>query len=110
MSAGEPATTTVVDVPESNRYELRAGDEVVAVAQYILVPKGNRIVLTHTEVDPQREGQGLGAAIAKGVLDDVRRRGLLVQPLCPFMAAFISRHPEYAEIVVPEMKPPITRG
>jgi predicted GNAT family acetyltransferase len=58
----------------------------------------------HTEVDPAHEGEGLGGAIARSVLDDIRRRGLLVQPLCKFMAAFIARHPEYADIVVPELR------
>jgi len=103
-------TPTVVDAPESNRYELRVGDEVVGVAEYILVPKRDRIVLTHTEVDPQRKGEGLGGAIAQGVLDDIRGRGLLVQPLCPFIAAYIARHPEYADIVVPEMRAEFAPG
>jgi predicted GNAT family acetyltransferase len=97
-----------VDVPESRRYELRVGSEVLGIAEYILVAKRDRIVLTHTEVDPAREGEGLGGAIARGVLDDVRRRGLLVQPLCPFMAAFIARHPEYGDLVVPEMRAQFT--
>jgi uncharacterized protein len=103
-------TPTVVDAPESKRYELRVGDEVVGIAEYILIPQRDRIVLTHTEVDPQRKGEGLGAAIAQGVLDDIRERGLLVQPLCPFMAAYIARHPEYADIVVPEMRAEFAPG
>jgi hypothetical protein len=71
-------------VPESRRYELRVGAEVVAIAEYIpVVPRG-RIVLAHTEVDPPREGEGLASLLARGVLDDIRGRGLLVEPLCPF--------------------------
>jgi predicted GNAT family acetyltransferase len=107
--SAEPAPT-LVDVPESQRYELRVGDEVVAFAEYILVPGVNRIVLTHTEVDAQREGQGLGGTILEAMLDDVRRRGLLVQPLCPFAAAHIARHPEHADLVVPEMRAQLARG
>jgi len=83
---------------------------VVGFAEYLLIPQRDRIVLTHTEVDPQRKGEGLGGAIAQGVLDDVRRRGLLVQPLCPFMAAYIGRHPEYVDIVVPEMRAQFAAG
>jgi predicted GNAT family acetyltransferase len=94
----------LVDVPERKRYELRAGDEVVAFAEYILTSRQDRIVITHTEVDPEHEGRGLGSAAARAVLDDVRGRGLLVQPLCPFMAAYIARHPEYTDLVVPEMR------
>lgn len=95
---------SVTDVPDAKRYELREGDEVLGFAEYLLVPEAERIVLSHTEVDPEREGQGLGSAIARGVLDDVRRRGLQAQPLCPFMASYIRRHPEYADLVVPEMR------
>ena len=61
--------------------------------------KEGTIVLYHTEVDSAFEGRGLGSVLVAGALDDIRRRGLEVEPLCPFVAAYIARHPEYADLV-----------
>ena len=51
-------------------------------------------------MQPRFEGQGLGARLARFALDDARERGLRVVPLCPFIAAFVKRHPEYQDLVV----------
>ncbi len=61
--------------------------------------KDGKVVLYHTEVDPAFEGEGLGSALVKGALDDIRARGLEVVPLCGFVRAYIARHPEYADLV-----------
>ena len=45
------------------------------------------------------EGHGVGSRLVQGALDDLRARGLAVVPLCPFVAGFIDRHPEYADLV-----------
>jgi predicted GNAT family acetyltransferase/glutaredoxin len=87
----------VVDVPERSRYELRVGGETVGEAAYRL--RDGRIVLIHTEIDEALEGRGLGSVLAAAVLEDARRRGLEVVPLCPFIAGYIERHPEYADLV-----------
>lgn len=91
----------VVDVPERSRYEARltgsaAGAEVAGFAAYRL--RGDRVVLTHTEVDPAHEGRGVGSALARAALDDIRSRGLVAVVQCPFIAAFVQRHPEYAPV------------
>jgi hypothetical protein len=57
------------------------------------------MTIPHTEVQSRFEGQGLGARLARFVLDDARERGLRVVPRCPFIAAYIKRHPEYADLV-----------
>ena len=57
------------------------------------------VVFTHTEIDPAFEGQGLGSQLARAALDDVRDRGLKVRPLCPFIRAWIDKHPDYQELV-----------
>jgi len=91
---------TVVDVPEASRYEIRVGDRPVGSAAYHR--RGNRIAFTHTEVDEAHEGRGFAAHLAKGALDDARRQGLEVVPLCPFIASYIKRHPEYEDLVAPD--------
>ena len=77
------------------RYELHDGDELVGEIRYRKVPGGYALV--HTEVEPKREG--LGSEIMRGALDDMRARGLRAVPVCPFVSAFIRRHPEYADLV-----------
>ena len=59
------------------------------------------MVFTHTEVDPSFEGQGVGSALARGALDDVRSRGLHIIAMCPFISAYVRRHPEYADLIAP---------
>ncbi|HWI21918.1 MAG TPA: GNAT family N-acetyltransferase [Baekduia sp.] len=66
---------------------------------------GTRYVIRHTEVFPAFEGTGVGSALVRFALDDVRARdGFEVVPICPFAAAWIMRHPEYAELVTPSMR------
>jgi predicted GNAT family acetyltransferase len=88
---------SVGDVPEATRYEARLGDEVAGFAEYTL--DGDRIVFTHTEVDPAYEGEGVGSQLAQAALDDARARGLAVVPRCPFIRGWIARHPDYADLV-----------
>jgi hypothetical protein len=95
-SDDEPSVT---DNRERNRYELRLGDAPIGVAAYHATD--GELVLTHTQVDPSCEGRGYGSALVGAVLDDVRERGLTVRPLCPFVAAYIRRHPELHELVTP---------
>lgn len=87
----------VVDVQDRRRYEIRTEDGVVGFAEYIVTD--NLITLSHTEIDPAHGGEGLGGALVRGALDDVRSRGLPVLPLCPFVKGWIERHPDYADLV-----------
>lgn len=58
-----------------------------------------RVVFLHTEVDGRFEGRGVGSALVRGALDDVRAQGHAVEALCPFVRAFLGRHDEYADLV-----------
>ncbi len=86
----------VVDEPSRQRYEARLGDRVVGFAEYRAVR--GRLILFHTQVDPAFEGRGVGSRLASGTLDDIRARGLKVTLKCPFMRAFVDRHPEYDDL------------
>jgi uncharacterized protein len=92
-----PADAEVVDVPEKSRYELRLDGRLIGLAAYRR--RDGRISFTHTEVDESCEGRGFGSRLAAGALDDARRQGLRVLPLCPFMAHYVERHPAYQELV-----------
>jgi uncharacterized protein len=88
---------TVTDVPESDRFEIRDGDRVLGTAAY--QRRGDTIVFTHTEVDPDAGQSGLGSTLVRAALDEVRSRGGSVVPRCSFVAGWIERHPDYADLV-----------
>jgi len=102
---GGPAEADVVDAPEASRYELRLRGRLIGLAAYRR--RDGRIAFTHTEVDESCEGRGFGSVLAAAALADARRRGLAVVPLCPFIARYIERHPEYEELVAPGYHPPV---
>ena len=68
-----------------------------AVLEYMR--DGERIIFTHTGVPSEVEGQGIGTALAKAGLDHARAAGLVVKPMCPFVAAFVKRNPEYQPLL-----------
>jgi uncharacterized protein len=82
---------------DASRYELYVGDDLAGVADYWETSDGP-LVFPHTEIDPSRRGQGLGAVLVRGALDDVRSRGRTVVPQCWYVAQFIREHPEYREL------------
>jgi predicted GNAT family acetyltransferase len=88
---------TVTDQPDQLRYEIEVDGELAGFLLYRREP--GVLELVHTDVDPKWEGKGVGAALVQGALDDVRARGLKVRPYCPFVAAYIRRHPEYEDVV-----------
>ena len=89
--------TTVTDVPESDRFEIRSGERVLGLAAYDR--RGDTWVFTHTEVDPDAGESGLGSTLVRAALDEVRSRGGSVVPRCSFVAGWIERHPDYADLV-----------
>lgn len=90
---------SVKDNPAESRYEA-AADGRLAVAEYRLA--GDQIIFTHTEVPEEMAGTGVGSKLVQAALDDARARGLTVVPQCPFVAAYIKRHPAYRDLVAPE--------
>ncbi|KIZ33357.1 acetyltransferase [Stutzerimonas stutzeri] len=81
------------------RYELLVDGQSLGAAEYS--EQGERMVFTHTEVDPSLSGQGLGSVLAKGALEDARRRGKRVVPQCEFIASYIERHEQWQDLVDP---------
>jgi uncharacterized protein len=109
VTAGDPV---VRDAPERDRYEALKDGEVAAFSRYLRADLSSYgrsetlLIFTHTEVEPDYEGQGVGGALVRGALDDVRRRRALVLARCPFVRAWIERHPEYQDLV---WEPPPSR-
>lgn len=87
----------VRDNPVRSRYELIVDGELVGIADYRV--QGDVIVFPHTEIDHAKRGQGLGAILVQGALDDVRAAGCTVVPQCWYVAEFIDEHPRYQALV-----------
>ena len=78
------------------RFELKV-DGGTAIIEYIIA-KGN-IYLTHTEVPKSLEGHGIGSKIVKLTLEWIDAHDLTLVPLCPFVATYLKRHPEWKRLV-----------
>jgi uncharacterized protein len=92
------AQIEVVEVPERERYEARVDGALAGFAEF----RGHASTraFTHTEIDERFEGQGVGSALVAAAMEDVRAKGLHVLPICPFVKAWLGRHPEVAAEVV----------
>ncbi|HET7388735.1 MAG TPA: GNAT family N-acetyltransferase [Nocardioidaceae bacterium] len=94
---GERAHVNVQDNTERHRFE--AVDESGAVAGFVNYRRhDDRIELVHTEVDPDFEGRGVGSALARSSLDAIRSAGMPAQLTCSFIAGYVDKHPEYADL------------
>jgi uncharacterized protein len=88
----------IVDRPAEERFVATVDGEIAGFATYRL--RRDVITFIHTEVAPAFGGHGLGVRIVVHALDDARRRGLRVRPLCPLFAKFIGEHAEYQDLLV----------
>lgn len=71
----------------------------VRVGDLAFSKSGTRYTALHTEVEPAAEGKGVGSALARAFLDDVRSSGGTLVVQCPFVASFLERHDDYADLV-----------
>ena len=80
-----------------SRFEAIVNNEV-SIVNYTQDEDGS-LMITHTRVPREQEGQGIAAALTKAVLEYAKKQSLKVQPLCPYTKAYIARHPEYKVLV-----------
>ncbi len=96
MESTQPA---VIDNQIDHRFELHADGDMSVLTYRI---SGDRIRLIHTEVPRQLRGRGYAEMLARAALERAARDHLRVVALCPFVRAFLERHPEYDTLVVPD--------
>lgn len=97
----------VRDNEDARRYEAAMAGKL-AFIQY--QREGDQIIFVHTEVPTELEGHGVATKMARFALDDARSRHLAVIPLCPYVASFIRRHPEYADLVPESFRQRVMEG
>jgi predicted GNAT family acetyltransferase len=86
----------VVDNRGRHRFELEV-DGHIAFAAY--EPEDEIITFTHTIVPAELQGRGIGSTLIKAALNAVRAEGLKVVPECPFVRAYIEKHPEEQDLL-----------
>ncbi|MDO5500761.1 MAG: GNAT family N-acetyltransferase [Propionibacteriaceae bacterium] len=88
---------TVEHKPKQKRYEAIVDGEVAGYIAYERI--ADAIDLQHTVVEPHFEGRGIGSTLARAAMDDIRSTGgLSVIPTCPFVARWLGKHEEYADL------------
>ena len=88
----------LIDNVALHQYEFRIGD-LIPRNEYIKTKNGE-IYLTHTEVPSALEGKGVGSSLVRLALEDIERQQLRLVPLCPFVAGYVQKHPEWKRLVM----------
>ncbi|MGV9389644.1 GNAT family N-acetyltransferase [Streptomyces olivaceus] len=96
----ESSSTTVVErVDAERRYEILVDGERAGLTAYRDL--GAQRVFFHTEVDEAFAGRGLAPQLVQQALAEVRASGMRIVPVCPYVAKFLKRHDEFADITDP---------
>lgn len=85
------------DDEQSSRYLAERDGQTLGFAAYRRAD--GVTTFTHTVVDPHHEGEGVGSTLVRSALDAERAAGRTIVPRCPFVAAYLRGHPEYADLV-----------
>ena len=94
---GGSGAVEVSEEPARSRFTVTVDGRPAGTAAYEL--REGAVAFTHTEVDPAYEGRGVGSALVRGALDRVRARDQQILAECPFVAAYVQRHPEYGDLL-----------
>ncbi|MGB7819894.1 MAG: GNAT family N-acetyltransferase [Ornithinibacter sp.] len=94
-----PQDITVTHEETRHRWEVFVGDDVAGFTTYRR--SGGVVDLTHTEVDSAFEGLGVGSTLVRAALDEIAAAGESVVATCPFVAAWLERHPDYQHLLAP---------
>ncbi len=96
MDRVQGAEGSVVENDTAGRFELAfPGGQAFAVYRR----DGDRLIVTHTEVPPAFNGQGIGSQLVRGLFEQARASGRQVVPACSFVASWARRHPEFADVL-----------
>lgn len=82
---------------QASRYESRDGDAVQGFAEYTV--DDDVVTMFHTVVDERYQGLGIAGRMVGYALDDIRSQGKRVKPVCPYVASYLRKHPEHADMV-----------
>jgi len=96
----QPSAAPVVKrVDAEHLYEILVDDKRAGLTAYR--DRGEQRVFFHTEIDDAFAGRGLAAQLVQQALTDVRATGKRIVPVCPYVAAFLEKHHEFADLTDP---------
>ncbi|CAL9324471.1 GNAT family N-acetyltransferase [Streptomyces sp. SudanB66_2053] len=96
----ESTTSKVVRRADAeHRYEILVDGQRAGLTEYRDLPA--RRIFFHTEIDEAFAGQGLAQQLVQQALEDVRASGMRIIPVCPYVAKFLKRNDEFADITDP---------
>ncbi|WP_190812514.1 GNAT family N-acetyltransferase [Saccharopolyspora pogona] len=84
---------------ERHRYEISVDGELAGFTEY--VDRDGQRVFYHTEIDDRFAGRGLATALISDALSDTRTEGKRIVPVCPFVAKYLRKHDDFADIADP---------
>lgn len=91
------SSVEVVDNTTDRQFELALEGDIALIA-YRLVAD-NVYALDHTEVPESFEGKGVGSALVEKTLKLIESCGGKIIPYCPFVRAYLQRHPDWNRLV-----------
>jgi hypothetical protein len=89
----------VVDNPDASRFEIAIDGHL---AELVYRRDGDRLVLLHTGVPDELEGQGIGGRLVRAAVDEAEAQQQTLVPECPFARSWLERHPDAAARVTVE--------
>ncbi|HXO83548.1 MAG TPA: GNAT family N-acetyltransferase [Mycobacterium sp.] len=95
MATDKTGAETTVSAAEG-KYTIAVDSETVGLAA--VADRGNQRVFYHTEVEERFGGRGLATILVAEALKATRADGKRVVPVCPMVAAYIKKHPEFSDI------------
>lgn len=105
-------TGAPIDVTaEADRFSISVDGQRAGFTKFI--DHDGRRIFPHTEIDKEFGGRGLATILVREALDTTRSAGLRIVPVCPMVAGFVGKHPEYADVVDPvttDVKRLLARG
>lgn len=84
---------------EAGRFEAVSEGKIIGLVDYYITEGGKTMVVPHTEVNSEYEGQGIASALTKELLEYAKQQGLSVSPICPYTKVYIERHAEYHDLL-----------
>lgn len=89
--------TTTTHNSHARQFEIHDGERLIGKAEYTLAsPRDSARIFFHTEVEEAYSGQGLAGLLVGTALDETVASGRRIVPVCPYVAAYVGKHPEYA--------------
>ncbi len=94
--AGDPGNPPVRHEPSAGRFAVRLDDRIGYLAY---TRRGNTLDFTQVYVPPEHRRRGIAGKITRSALEHARAEGISVVPSCPYVAWYVSRHPEYRDLI-----------